>query len=93
MKLRYLLKLIQAGSISIIVPNKFEGTLLQHRIGAILPLNAESDAAVKIIPIDMWTPSDLTTNIVIEFPDDIPSQALYEIEQTAANVIYSEEIL
>ena len=41
----------------------------------------------------MWTPSDLTTNIVIEFPDDIPSQALREIEQTAANVIYSEEIL
>lgn len=85
MKLRYLLKLIQAGSISIIVPNKFEGKLLQHRIGA--------DTAVKIIPIDMWTPSDLTTNIVIEFPNDIPSQALYEIEQAAANVIYSEEIL
>jgi hypothetical protein len=84
MKLRYLLKLIQAGSISIIVPNKFEGKLLQHRIG---------DMTVKIIPIDMWTPSDLTTNIVIEFPNDIPSQALYEIEQAAANVIYSEEIL
>ena len=84
MKLRYLLKLIRAGSISIIVPNKFEGNLLQHRIG---------NTVVKIIPVDTWTMADLTHNIVIEFPDDIPIRMLYEIEQSATNVIYSEEIL
>ncbi|MCK5612005.1 hypothetical protein KAR91_59595 [Candidatus Pacearchaeota archaeon] len=84
MKLRYLLKLIQQGSISIIVPNKFEGTLLQHRIG-----NTE----VKIISVDKWTMADLTYNIVIEFPNDIPTSTLQIIEQSAANVIYSEEIL
>lgn len=84
MKLRYLLKLIQQGSISIIVPNKFEGILLQHRIG-----NTE----VKIIPVDKWTMADLTYNIVIEFPNDIPTSTLQIIEQSAANVIYSEEIL
>lgn len=83
MKLRYLLKLIRAGSISIIVPNKFEGKLLQHRIGNI---------AVNIIPVDLWTSADLTQNIVVEFPDDMPERTLYEIEQTATNVIYSEEI-